>query len=399
MKDLILVLNCGSSSIKFSIIDPINEIVYLHGEASSLNLHNSLIKWFIKNKVYSLDNKNFISYNYAINYICKKIFLKYNYKMFSKVIGIGHRVVNGGDLFKKSILINKDVIKNIEKCVCLAPIHNPLNLLGIRKFMDLFPKLKNNNVAVFDTSFHNNLPKRSYLYAIPTKFYNKHNIRKYGAHGINCLYILKKVSTILKKKVRKINIIICHLGNGSSVSVIKNGICIDTSMGFTPLSGLIMGTRSGDIDPSIIFYMHENLKISIKKIKYILNNESGILGLNNKTSDFRYSENRYNFSVVDKTTVEMFCYRLAKYISSYFFLIKKNIDAVIFTGGIGENSKLVRKITINHLNSLNFYIDKDKNNKIYKDFNFINKNNTIPILVISANEEIVIAKDTFKIIS
>ncbi|WP_343184153.1 acetate/propionate family kinase [Buchnera aphidicola (Ceratovacuna keduensis)] len=399
MKDLVLVLNFGSSSIKFSIIDPIKEVVYLNGEASSLNLHSSLIKWFIKKKKYSFSNKKFMSHNYAVNYICKKILLKYNYEMFSKVVGIGHRVVNGGILFKKSVLINKNVIKNIEKCFYLAPIHNPLNLLGIKTFIDIFPKLNNKNVAVFDTSFHNNLPKISYLYAIPTKFYDKYHIRKYGAHGINCSYILNKVSIIFNRSIKKLNIIICHLGNGSSVSVVKNGVCIDTSMGFTPLSGLIMGTRSGDIDPSIIFYMYENLNISIKKIKNILNNKSGILGLNGKSSDFRYSENRYNTSLIDKISIEMFCYRLAKYISSYFFLIKNKIDAIIFTGGIGTNSKLVRKITINHLNSLNFYIDEKKNNKICKDFNFINKYNTIPILVISANEEIVIAKDTINTIN
>ncbi|BGI51364.1 MAG: acetate kinase [Buchnera aphidicola (Ceratovacuna japonica)] len=398
MKDLILVLNCGSSSIKFSIINTLNNVVYLNGEANCLNLHNSTIKWFIKRKEHNFNDKNFMSHNYAINYICKRILLKDNYKLFSKVIGIGHRVVNGGILFKKSVLINKNVIKKIKKCLYLAPTHNPLNLLGINTFIDIFPNLKNNNVAVFDTSFHNMLPKISYLYAIPTKFYYKYNIRKYGAHGISCSYILKKTSNILKKEVKDLNVIICHLGNGSSVSVIKNGVCIDTSMGFTPVSGLIMGTRSGDIDPSIIFYMYEKLNISINEIKDILNNKSGILGLNNKSSDFRYSEKRYNNSNVDKFSIKMFCYRLAKYISSYFFLVKNNLNALIFTGGIGTNSSLARKITINYLNTLNFYLDKKKNQKECKDFNFINKKNTFPIIVISTNEEIVIAEDTFNLI-
>ncbi|WP_343189202.1 acetate/propionate family kinase [Buchnera aphidicola (Chaitoregma tattakana)] len=399
MKNLVLVLNCGSSSIKFSVLDPNNEVVYLNGEASALNLDSSSIIWNTKNNKKISVCKKFMSHNYAIEYLCKEILLEKNSLLFSKIIGFGHRVVNGGINFKKSVLIDNLVIKKLEKCIFLAPIHNPLNLMGIKKFIKLFPKLHNKNVAVFDTSFHYKIPKMSYLYAIPKEFYYKYSIRKYGAHGISCNYILQKSSKIFKKNIKCLNVIICHLGNGSSVSVVKNGVCIDTSMGFTPTDGLIMGTRSGDIDPSIIFYMNENLGISIKDIKNILNNKSGILALNGKSSDFRHSENKYYSSEIDKLTITMFCYRLAKYISSYFFLIKNKIDAIIFTGGIGTNSSLARKITIHYLNSLNFYIDNKKNQKKCLDFNFINKNDTIPILVISTNEEIVIAKDTFNLVS
>ncbi|WP_343190061.1 acetate/propionate family kinase [Buchnera aphidicola] len=399
MKKFVLVLNCGSSSIKFSIIDPIYENIYLSGQASSLNLKNSIIVWNIENKKYLFNKKKFMSHNYSMNYICKKILLKYNFELFKNVVAVGHRVVNGGIDFKKSVLINTLVIEKIKKFFYLAPIHNPINLLGIIKIRKIFKKLRKKNVAVFDTSFHSGLPKKSYLYAIPKKFYNKYHIRKYGAHGISYCYILKKISDIFNKNISKINTIICHLGNGSSVSVIKNGMCVDTSMGFTPLSGLIMGTRSGDIDPSIIFYMHEKLNISIKEIKNILNNKSGILSLNTKSSDFRYSEKRYYVSKKNKIAVEIFCYNLAKYISSYFFLVKNKIDALVFTGGIGSNSSLAREITIKYLNNFDFFIDINKNKKKYLDFNFVNKNGTISILAIHTNEEIVIAKDTFNLIS
>ncbi|WP_343188329.1 acetate/propionate family kinase [Buchnera aphidicola (Ceratoglyphina bambusae)] len=398
MKNLILVLNCGSSSVKFSIIDPINEKKFLEGEVSSLNLPISYIKCITKHKNF-YEKKNYkMSHKDAINFIIKKILLKYNKKLFSSVIGIGHRVVNGGDKFKKSVIINNSVLKHLEELISLAPIHNPLNLIGIKQILKYFPNLYKKNVAVFDTSFHSSLPKRAYLYAIPNKFFYKHKIRKYGAHGISCTYILKKFSKITKKKLSELNVIICHLGSGSSVSVIKNGFCIDTSMGFTPLEGLVMGTRSGDIDPSIIFYMNEELKLEIKQIKEILNNKSGIIGLNEKSSDFRYSEKKYFISKRSKISIDIFCYRLVKYISSYFFLINKNIDALIFTGGIGENSKLMREITISKLNSLNFFVDKNKNDIYCKDFSFINKENSIPILVIKTNEEIIIAKDTFDLI-
>ncbi|XAJ86366.1 acetate/propionate family kinase [Buchnera aphidicola (Taiwanaphis decaspermi)] len=319
--------------------------------------------------------------------------------MFNKIVAVGHRVVHGGYKLNKPVIINNKIIKNIQKSCYFAPIHNPLNIVGIKSSLFYMPHLYKKNVAVFDTFFHSKLPKISFLYAIPYKFYKKNNIRKYGAHGISYSYVLKKSCKFLNKKKKFINLIICHLGNGSSISAIYKGRCIDTSMGLTPLEGLVMGTRSGDIDPSVIFFLHEKLNISIKKIKKILNKKSGMLGLNEFSNDCRQITNNYFINKSAKRSIDIFCYRLSKYIASYFAVINSHIDGIVFTGGIGENSYIIRKLTIQRLSILNLKINKYKNILCCNNNEgFINKKNTTPILVIKTNEELSIALDTAKII-
>ncbi|QCI27131.1 acetate kinase [Buchnera aphidicola] len=398
LNNLVLVLNCGSSSLKFSILDPKNSKKYLFGLVDRLYLSNSYIIWFenkIKKKILIGD---YISHIKSLKFIIKIIINNKN-NLISKIKYIGHRVVHGGEKFIKPIIINDIVIKEIKKNSIFAPLHNPINLLGIDAAIKYFPKLRKNNVAVFDTSFYHNIPEFAYLYAIPYKFYKKYRIRRYGAHGISHYYISKRTSKILNIKLNNLNVITCHLGGGSSISAIRNGICVDTSMGLTPLEGLVMGTRSGDIDPSIIFFMHNILGKDINEIQKILINQSGILGLTNGiTSDFRDIEKTYYSNIESYRAVNVFCYRLSKYISAYTSTLNGKLDAIIFTGGIGENSALVRELTLSKLKLIGVEINNILNyQKHSQDYFFINKNNTIPILVISTDEELVIAKETKKL--
>lgn len=400
LKKFILVLNCGSSSLKFSVINPKNEKVYLSGIAEKFFLNKPVISWKVHGITKKIHLENNSSHKTAIHYIVKNILNKYP-KILSDIFGIGHRIVHGGIKLKKSSIINSKIIQEIKKAVIFAPLHNPANLIGIKEFQKYFPYLKNKNVAVFDTTFHTTIPEKAYLYALPFKLYKKYGIRKYGAHGISYNYITYKTAKILNKSIKNLNIIICHLGNGASVAAIRNGKCVDTSMGVTPLEGLVMGTRSGDIDPAIIFFLYENLNMKIQEIKNLLMHQSGLLGLSEISNDYRYIEKHYIKNVISaKRAINIFCYRLAKYIASYSILMKNgNLDALIFTGGIGENATIIRSLTISQLSSLKLKIDENKNFSIKsKKLGFINKDNTIPIIVITSNEELVIAKETNQLI-
>lgn len=399
LNKLSLVLNCGSSSLKFAIIDPLLETRYLSGSAECLGLEKAYIVWYdhLNNKK-KIKYINKFSYKEAIKFIFNNI-LKKNI-IFNKVKVISHRIVHGGYKLTKSSLINSKIIKLIESATLFAPLHNPAHLLGIRESIKICPSLSKKNVAVFDTSFHRTMPEKSYLYGLPYKLYKNYGIRKYGAHGISYQYVVYKVSQIFNKKASKLKIIACHLGNGASVSVINNGKIVDTSMGLTPSEGLLMGTRSGDIDISIIFFLHECLGISIKNIKILLSKQSGILGLTEKSSDFRYIESRYNKDKKCKLTLDIFCHRLSKYIGGYITLIDKYLDAIVFTGGIGQNSALMRKLSIKNFSLLNIAIDDDLNNKMINNkLGFINKKNTIPILVLPTDEELIIAKEGMNLIN
>ncbi|AAO26897.1 acetate kinase [Buchnera aphidicola str. Bp (Baizongia pistaciae)] len=392
---LVLILNCGSSSLKFSVVSSDNYTTKLSGIVEFLNLSQIRFFWKIKKKEYVRVINKSKSYDYALNYILTKI-LKEESKIFNNIACVGHRVVHGGVNLNKSVLITQEIIKLITDACSFAPLHNPINLLGIKASHAVLPHLKEKNVAVFDTSFHSSIPKFAYLYAIPYKFYKKFGIRKYGAHGISCQYSVCRSSELLQIELTSLNIIICHLGGGASVSVVKNGVCVDTSMGLTPLEGLIMGTRSGDIDPSVIFFMNKQLNLSISTINNILINKSGLLGLSGVSSDFRNLESEYNSNIRIKLAIDMFCYRLSKYISGYMSVVKGKLHGIVFTGGIGENSSLVRSIVISKLAFLNFKLNSDINMlmKSGKE-GFINIKNTFPILVIPANEELIIAKESF----
>ncbi|WP_343153003.1 acetate/propionate family kinase [Buchnera aphidicola] len=399
-KKLVFVINSGSSSLKFSLIDSKSYKRFLTGIVECLYLINTNISWKTKNiSIKNFFLKSYSTHENALEFIINNI-IKKKIDIFNDIISVGHRVVHGGKKIKSSVIINESIMDIIKKASCFAPLHNSVNLLGIKLLIKILPFLRKKNVAVFDTSFYQRLPEKAYLYGIPYIFYKKYGIRRYGAHGISHSYIMKKTAEIICKDIMSINIISCHLGNGASVSVIKNGICIDTSMGLTPLEGLVMGTRSGDIDPSFIFYLYENMNMEIKEIKNLLTKKSGILGLSEETSDFRFSEKKYFSNKKAKRAVDIFSYKLVKYISSYFFLIAKEIDALVFTGGIGQNSVLVRKLTVSQLSSLGFELSEKFNNENGFKNNFcISSKKSIPILVVSTDEEIEIAKETIRLIN
>ncbi|CAL4042395.1 Acetate kinase [Buchnera aphidicola (Takecallis arundicolens)] len=398
LKNLVLVFNCGSSSVKFSILDPIHNKKYLFGIVERLYLNESCVTWHVHKKKKTVLIGNNVSHNQALKFIIKVIFTKYD-DLISSIQYIGHRVVHGGNQLIKSVIINDTIIQKIQENSVFAPLHNPMNILGIQASIQYFPDLKKKNVAVLDTSFYHSLPDFSYLYAIPYKFYKKYHIRRYGAHGISHLYIAHKTSDLLNIKFNNLNIITCHLGGGSSITAIRNGLCIDTSMGLTPLEGLVMGTRSGDIDPSVVFFMYDILGKSMDEIQHILINKSGILGLTNGlTSDFRYIEEKYYSKFQAYRIMNLFCYRLSKYIGSYAASLEGKLDAIVFTGGIGENSALTRALVLSRLEFLGLKIDNNLNYQPnLNKSRFINKKNTIPLLVIPTNEEFIIAKETIQL--
>ncbi|CUR53104.1 acetate/propionate family kinase [Buchnera aphidicola] len=397
-KKVILVLNCGSSTIKFSIIN-FKKKIFLKGVIDYLKTSKVCAMWthlnFSKEIFYF---KKKITYKIGLKFIfnlLKNQFKKY----YNNIIGVGHRVVHGGEEIKKTSLITKEILIKIKKSSIYAPLHNPNNLLGIKNSLKYLPHLSDKNVAIFDTTFHSTIPKIAFLYAIPYFFYKKHKIRRYGAHGINYLYITQKSAVLLNKNIYSTNLIICHLGNGASITAIVKGKSADTSMGLTPLEGLVMGTRCGDLDPSIIFYLYEILKIPIKKIKKILMKKSGLLGLSEINSDFRILEKQYKDNIQTEISIKIFCYRLSKYIASYFVPLNGKIDALIFTGGIGENSGLIRKKIIKKIQFLGFKLDKIKNiNNNFQKNSSIHQEKSIPIFVIAADEEKMIASETFKIL-
>ncbi|VAX76890.1 Acetate kinase [Serratia symbiotica] len=396
---LVLVLNCGSSSLKFAIIDAISGKTFLSGLAECFCSPEAHIKWEVDGAKHESDlvSSTSAAHSEALHFIVNSILDK-KPALSAQITSIGHRIVHGGEKFTTSTIINDDVIQGIRDTVPFAPLHNPAHLIGIAEAFKAFPQLRNKNVAVFDTTFHQTMPERSYLYALPYSLYRDHGIRRYGAHGTSHFYVTQEGSKILHKPMEEVNIISCHLGNGSSVTAVCNGKCVDTSMGLTPLEGLVMGTRSGDIDPAIIFYLHDTLGICIDQIKKILTQDSGLLGLTGISSDCRYVEENYNRKVDAKRAMDVFCHRLAKYIGAYSVLMEGRLDAVIFTGGIGENSSKVRELTLGKLGLLGFEIDHARNMAArFRKAGAITKDNSRLALVIPTNEELIIAQDAFRL--
>lgn len=398
LNNLILVLNCGSSSIKFAILNPNKEEKYLSGLVQRLFLSETYITWKSLGIKHKKNIGSYVCHKQALNFIFDQV-LSEQKEIFKNLIGIGHRVVHGGMKIKKSVLINDDIIQVIKDCTPFAPLHNPVNLIGIKTAIKKYPILSKRNIAVFDTSFYQNMPETSFLYAIPYNFYKNHGIRRYGAHGTSHQYVSRKCSIMLNKKFDSLNAITCHLGNGASISAICNGLCVDTSMGLTPLEGLVMGTRSGDIDPSIIFFMNKQLNMNIDQIEELLTKKSGLLGLSGISSDFRYFEKNYFLTTHAKRSVDIFCHRLSKYISAYTALMDNRLDALVFTGGIGENVPLIREITLSRLSLLNFHIDIKKNSSMRSGKSgLISMNSSRPVFVITTDEELLIAQETLSII-
>ena len=387
-KNLILILNCGSSSLKFAILDPKTGDEKLSGLAEAFHLEDARIKWKLHGEKGNADLGAGAAHSEALSFIANELLSE---ELKASIGAIGHRIVHGGERFTSSVVINDDVIKGIEEAVQFAPLHNPAHLIGIQEAFRIFPELKDKNVAVFDTAFHQTMPEEAFLYALPYNLYTEHHIRRYGAHGTSHLFISREVAERVGKPVDQVNTIVCHLGK-----------CIDTSMGLTPLEGLVMGTRSGDIDPAIIFYLYKNLGMSMDEIETTLVKKSGLLGLTQVTSDCRYAEDNYDDASKPeaKRALDVYSYRLAKYIGAYMAILgDDHLDAIAFTGGIGENSAHVRELTLNHLKLFGVKLDHDRNlaARFGKEGVITADDSAFKAIVIPTNEELVIAQDTAKL--
>ncbi|EGR3946018.1 acetate kinase [Vibrio cholerae] len=395
MSKLVLVLNCGSSSLKFAVVDAQSGEQHLSGLAECLHLPEARIKWKLDGK-HEAQLGEGAAHDEALSFIVETI-LASKPELAAQLKAIGHRVVHGGEQFTQSALIDDAVLKGIEDCAALAPLHNPAHIIGIKAAQKAFPELK--NVAVFDTAFHQTMPEEAYLYALPYNLYKEHGIRRYGMHGTSHLFIAREAAERLGKPANELNIINCHLGNGASVCAIKNGQSVDTSMGLTPLEGLVMGTRCGDIDPAIIFHLHDTLGYSVEKINTMLTKESGLLGLTEVTSDCRFVEDNYGQKEEATRAMDVFCHRLAKYIAGYTASLDGRLDAITFTGGIGENSAPIREMVLNRLAIFGITVDSAANLKARFGGEGVitTADSRIPAMVIATNEELVIAEDTARL--
>lgn len=394
---LVLVLNCGSSSLKFAIIDAANGDEHLSGLAECFNLPEARIKWKIDGGKHEAELGSGAAHSEALSFIVNTILAK-KPELSAQLTAIGHRVVNVGEKYTASALLSDDVLQAIKDSIPFAPLHNPAHIIGINEALKAFPKLADKNVAVFDTAFHQTMPEESFLYALPYSLYEQQRIRRYGAHGTSHYFVTHEAARMLNKPVEQVNLITCHLGNGGSVTAVRNGKSVDTSMGLTPLEGLVMGTRSGDLDPAIIFFLHNAMGMSVEKIDKLLTKESGLLGLTGATSDMRWVIDNYDTKPEAKRAMDVFCHRLAKYIGSYTALMEGRLDAVIFTGGIGENAAKVRELTLGKLSLLGFEIDAKRNEAArFGNSGVITTDASRPAIVITTNEELVIAQDAARL--
>ena len=392
----VLVLNCGSSSIKYQFIDTDKETALAKGIVERIGMTGAVLSHSrfdgdsIKIAGEILDHKAAIEYVIAI-------LLSKNHGVIeniSDIDAVGHRVVHGGELFSDSVRINDEVLKAIEDNIEIAPLHNPPNIKGIQGVSKLLPKTP--QVAVFDTAFHSKMPPRSFLYGIPYELYKKYKIRRYGFHGTSHLYVSQKAAEMMKRDISELKIITAHLGNGCSMAAINKGTSIDTTMGFTPLEGLLMGTRSGDLDPSLILYIMGKEGLSLHEAGTLLNKHSGLIGISGESSDMR----EIIASVKDEQkrsvyAFEIFCYRIKKYIGAYTAAMG-GLDALVFTGGIGENAVEVREEVCRNMDYLGIKLDTLKNES--KEQIISDSSSKVKIFRIPTNEELVIAMDTAKIV-
>ena len=395
----ILVLNCGSSSIKYQVVNGSTLQWLVRGNISRIGEQNSEI-WQQKNKGGQVKfNKTIKDHEQAIKQILDGLLSKAtgSIKDISEIFAIGHRVVHGGEYFSQPTLITEDVLKKIDECSPLAPLHNPPQIKGIQACRKLLPGIP--EVAVFDTAFHQTMPKTSYLYGLPFKYYEKYKIRRYGFHGTSHYYVANRAAKLEGKPIKDLKIITCHLGNGSSLAAINGGKCMDTSMGFTPLEGLLMGTRSGDIDCSAVLYLMKQENISMDQMDDMLNTKSGLKGLSGNSNDMeKILKGASSKEEMSQTALEIFCYRIKKYIGAYAAALGR-LDVLVFTAGIGENSATVRTKSCEGLDFLGIVLDHYENAQTKSVEKLISKKDArVKVWVIPTNEELVIAEDTLNVV-
>lgn len=395
----ILVINCGSSSLKFQLINSESEQCIAKGLCERIGIDGSQITYAPAGGEKELNVTPMPDHTEAIRLVLEALTNEKTgvVKSLEEIGAVGHRVVHGGEKFAQSVIIDDEVLAAIEACNDLAPLHNPANLIGIDACRKLMPGTP--MVAVFDTAFHQTMPQEAYMYGLPAEYYEKYKIRRYGFHGTSHSYVSKRAAQVLGVPYESLKTIVCHLGNGASVSAVKNGKCVDTSMGLTPLEGLIMGTRSGDIDPAIIEFLAHKENKSIDEIMSILNKKSGVLGLsNNLSSDFRDLEEGYHKGDTYATcAMKTFAYRVAKYIGAYTAAMN-GVDLICFTAGVGENASLVRTMICEYLGYLGVTLDQEANGKRGEDIVISTPDSRTKVMVIPTNEELAIARETVRLV-
>jgi len=393
----VLVINCGSSSLKYQLINSDSEEVLAKGLCERIGIdgiltHQPAGKDKIKTEV-AMPN-----HTVAVELVIKSLTDAVNgvIKSLDEIGAVGHRVVHGGENFAESVVITDEVMKAIEGCNDLAPLHNPANLIGIRACQELMPSVP--MVAVFDTAFHQTMPKKAYFYGLPHEYYEKYKVRRYGFHGTSHSYVSKRVAEILGKDYSELKTIVCHLGNGASISAVKNGKCVDTSMGLTPLEGLIMGTRSGDLDPAILEFIANKENLTLAEVTNVLNKKSGVLGLSGVSSDFRDLESAAaegNQWAID--TLDTYYYRVAKYIGSYAAAMN-GVDVIVFTAGVGENNPTGREEIVSYLGYLGADIVPEKDNFRGEERVVSSDDAKVTVMVVPTNEELAIARETVRLV-
>ena len=389
----VLVINCGSSSLKYQLIDSRSEEVLAAGLCERIGIDGRMTHTPSSGNTV-VKNDPLPDHGAAIQSVLSALTDKAHGVISSlgEIGAVGHRLVHGGEKFAASVIINDEVIAEVEACNDLAPLHNPANLIGVRACRQIMPDVP--MVGVFDTAFHQTMPPKAYLYGIPHQYYEEHKVRRYGFHGTSHNYVSQRVHHLAELDPDNSRVIVCHLGNGASVTAVKNGKSVDTSMGLTPLEGLIMGTRSGDLDPGVIEYIAKKEHLTLEEVLKVLNKESGVLGLSGVSSDFRdLAEAMEQGNEQAAVAVEAFCYRVAKHIGAYTAALN-GVDAIVFTAGIGENAAHIRSMVCDYLGFLGITIDEEKNAVRGKETEISTPDSKVSVFVIPTNEELAIARET-----
>ncbi|MFG6394478.1 MAG: acetate kinase [Lachnospiraceae bacterium] len=392
----ILVVNCGSSSLKFQLVDSETESVQASGNCERIGLDGRIVY-----KAHGKKTATDTSLPDHAVAISRVLDLLTDAKegvigSLDEINAIGHRLVHGGEKFSSSVIITEDIIKEIETCNDLAPLHNPANILGIRACQRAMPKIK--HVAVFDTAFHQTMPAKAYLYGLPKEYYSKYGVRRYGFHGTSHSFVSKRLATLAELDYGNSKLIICHIGSGASISAIKNGQSVDTSMGMTPLEGLVMGTRSGDIDPAIIEFICQKENISASEMTSVLNKKSGVLGLSGVSNDYRdLIEAASNGNEDAKNALDVLVYRIIKYIGAYYMVLG-GADAIALTAGAGENSSEIRSAIMEGLSAIGVEMDEEANKIRGEEVLLTTPSSKVPVWAVPTNEELAIARETARLV-
>lgn len=393
----ILVVNCGSSSLKYQLINMQDEKILAKGLVERIGIEGSILTHRVNDNKYTIEQP-MKDHKVAIKLVLDALINKEHGVIceMSEISAVGHRVVHGGEKYASSVLIDENVMKALEECVKLAPLHNPPNIIGINACRELMPCTP--MVAVFDTAFHQTLPEYAYMYALPYELYTKYGVRKYGFHGTSHKFVSEVASEMMGKDIKNLKIITCHLGNGASITAINGGKSVDTSMGFTPLEGVAMGTRCGNIDPAIVPFLMKEANMSSSEVDNLMNKKSGVLGVSGVSSDFRdIGKAAEEGNKRAKLALDIFCYRVRTTIGAYVAALN-GVDCIVFTAGLGENSASNRKEICQGLGYLGINIDDEKNSITGKEVEISTVDSKVKVFAIPTDEELVIARDTKKIV-